>query len=230
MKLALTLTTLLALQALQPAWASSDDFNRCGLQGQKWTLLSGSLHIENCAYLAAGDETQDVVSLGIFKKADAGDHVGSMDVMFTGTQTQFAAIALGDISNGNNAFIKVQSQNGLGTISHLAFYVGNNNGRGGKFFKLNGLDGVSSARITAKVVSSRLAKVMIDTNFDGIPERIIGFRYGQSFPHGVGAALLGSTRADNFKSGGYAPRAGVAGAPALTMAVDTLVEDVDLTQ
>lgn len=224
MKHALTLMTLLACQAVQPAMAHSDDFNHCGLKNSKWILLSGSLHIANCSVLAAGDETQVGPSLAIFRKADAGDHVGTMDVMFSGSEVQFAAIALGDIANGNNAYVKVQSQNGLGTISHIGFYVSNNDGRGGRFFQVQGLEGISAARITAKVHGG-LVKLMIDTNFDGIPERSYGYRFSRNFPHGVGVGLYGAAQADNFKSGGYAPRA------ALGVKVqEELTDDLDLTQ
>ena len=44
-------------------------------------------------------------------------------------------MASGDIASGNNAFAKVQSQNGDGLFEYGGLYVGNNGG--GDFFQLD---------------------------------------------------------------------------------------------
>ena len=53
-----------------------------------------------------------------------------------GTDLEYGAVALGNIGGGNNAFVKIQAQNGDETFDHGAFYTGNNGG--GLFFALSG--------------------------------------------------------------------------------------------
>jgi hypothetical protein len=56
-------------------------------------------------------------------------------VFLGGTDTEYGDVALGNIVGGNNAFVKIQSQNGLGTFDTAGFYTGNNGG--GFFFTLS---------------------------------------------------------------------------------------------
>ncbi|MFL5237852.1 MAG: hypothetical protein ACJ8EL_09675 [Rhizomicrobium sp.] len=72
---------------------------------------SGSdLHITN-NQLQGGDN-----SLGYYKKS-SGDSQVSATVYLNGTGLQLGAVATGDIASGNNAYAKIQEQNGSGCSS-----------------------------------------------------------------------------------------------------------------
>src|SRR3954467_10922389 len=90
---------------------------------------SGSdLHITN-NQLQGGDN-----SLGYYKKS-SGDSQVSATVYLNGTGLQLGAVASGDIASGNNAYAKIQEQNGTGMFEYGALYVGNDGG--GEFFPLD---------------------------------------------------------------------------------------------
>ena len=100
------------------AMAASDNFSRSKL-GKKWVVTSRSL------YIASGQLQGKSGALGYDVKS-ASDAGASITVYLNGTDVEYGAIALGDIAGGNNAFVKIQSQEGDGQFEYGAFYVGNN--------------------------------------------------------------------------------------------------------
>src|SRR6185312_9541191 len=130
MKKTLTLAATAAVVALcgTSAMAARDNFDRASL-GKKWVVLAGSdLHITD-NQLQGGDN-----SLGYFKKSSDDSNV-SATVYLNGTGLQLGAVATGDIASGNNAYAKIQEQNGTGMFEYGALYVGNDGG--GSFFQLD---------------------------------------------------------------------------------------------
>src|SRR3954466_4648934 len=105
--LALAVIASAGLLCATSAMAAKDQFDRETL-GNKWVVLPGSdLHITN-NQLQGGDN-----SLGYFKRS-SGDSKVAATVYLNGTGLQLGAVASGDIANGNNAYIKIQEQNGSG--------------------------------------------------------------------------------------------------------------------
>ncbi len=181
---------LMAALLAAPALAGKDDFNRADL-GPNWDVTAGSLFISGNALQG------DTGSLGAFTLA-ASDRQASVDVLLNGTDLQYGAVAIGDVSSGNNIFVKIQGQNGTETFSHAAFYVGNNGG--GLFFALESpVTEAHSARLTV-ALKTTWAAMAIDTNFDGSPEAVYTFDYGASFPSGVGLGTYGPVSLDNLKT------------------------------
>ena len=103
------------------ALAGSDAFDRNSLGiGTIWFQTSGSsLSISNKHLVGTS------LSLG-YLKGSSPDTAASAIVFLGGTDLEYGAVALGNIAGGNNAFVKIQSQNGLGTFDTAAFYTGNN--------------------------------------------------------------------------------------------------------
>lgn len=185
----LLLAGLLAVAASTPALAAKDKFNRAAL-GADWTVTAGSLSISGNALVGTD------LSLGEFLPA-ANSNQAAVVVTLNGTGTQYGAIALGDIGAGNNAFIKIQTQNGAGTFSHGGFYIGNNSGV--SFFALDGLPASSKARLTARLVGS-VATMEIDTNLDGTADAVYTFDYGTAYGKGAGLGTYGPVSLDNLKT------------------------------
>jgi hypothetical protein len=142
-------------------------------------------------------------------------------VFLGSTDTEYGAVALGNIAGGNNAFVKIQSQNGLGTFDTAAFYTGNNGG--GNFFTLSSpvpspaiLD-VFFCGTTATMRITSAAGVQVYTN-----------NYGTTFGIGTGLGTFGSVGLDNFVGFGSGCKdAQVHGIPASKMPHD---RDLSLAQ
>jgi hypothetical protein len=167
-----------------PAMAGgSDSFNRLHLGG-KWVVTSGSLSIANHEMVGSS------LSIG-YLKASVNDTAASAVVFIGSTDLEYGAVAVGNIAGGNNAFVKIQAQNGAGTFDHAGFYTGNN--VGGTFFALSSpvpspaiLD-VFFCGTTATMRITSAAGVQIYTN-----------NYGTTYGAGAGLGTYGSVALDNF--------------------------------
>ena len=129
-------------------------------------------------------------SLG-YLNGSSRDTAASVVVELGGTDLEYGAVALGNIAGGSNAFVKIQSQNGVGTFDHGAFYTGNNGS--GTFFTLSSpvpspaiLD-VSFCGTTATMRITSAAGVQTYTS-----------NYGTTFGPGGGLGTYGSVGLDNY--------------------------------
>lgn len=167
------------------AFAATDDFNRTAL-GTNWTVQSGSFSLDGATAGGSG------LGLATYEPG-SGSNSASLDVAFH-PGTEYAALVLGYQDLGHNAFIKVQTQNGPGTVDHAAFYYGNNGG--GSFFNVLGLSD-SNFSMTASLVGS-LATLTIT---GGSGTQTFTHDYGAaSFGSGVGVGVYGNARLDNFST------------------------------
>ncbi|MGM9487076.1 hypothetical protein [Ideonella sp. YS5] len=185
MKRHFLLASLLAAAIATPALAAGDKFDRTSL-GSKWVITSGNLFITNNQL--QGSDT----GLGYLKKAAAGV-TGQALVQLNGTGLQYGAVAVGNIAGGNNAFVKIQSQDGGGMFDHGGFYVGNNSGV--LFFTL---DAPMASPATLKVVLTGNVATMTIKSSSGT--QVYQFDYGQNFGTGGGLGTFGPISLDNFKS------------------------------
>jgi hypothetical protein len=211
-----TLAVAVSLSATSAlAQKGADAFNRPTL-GSGWVVTAGSLSIANHEMVGTS------LSLGYIKSSILDKATAASTVVFLGsTDTEYGAVALGNIAGGNNAFVKIQSQNGLGTFDTAAFYTGNNGG--GNFFTLSSpvpspaiLD-VFFCGTTATMRITSAAGVQIYTN-----------NYGTTFGIGTGLGTFGSVGLDNFVGFGSGCKdAQVHGIPASKMPHD---RDLSLVQ
>jgi hypothetical protein len=211
-----TLAVAVSLSATSAlAQKGADAFNRPTL-GSGWVVTAGSLSIANHEMVGTS------LSLGYIKSSILDKATAASTVVFLGsTDTEYGAVALGNIAGGNNAFVKIQSQNGLGTFDTAAFYTGNNGG--GNFFTLSSpvpspaiLD-VFFCGTTATMRITSAAGVQVYTN-----------NYGTTFGIGTGLGTFGSVGLDNFVGFGSGCKdAQVHGIPASKMPHD---RDLSLVQ
>jgi hypothetical protein len=115
-------------------------------------------------------------------------------VYLNGTDIEWGAIALGDIAGGNNAFVKIQSQNGDGQFEYGAFYVGDNGE--GEFFALK--RPVSNPATISAWFCGTYGFLKIKSA-DGSQKYY--YNYGTYFGPGAGLGTGGSISLDNYKSG-----------------------------
>jgi hypothetical protein len=212
-KIVVALAALVSLSATSAlAQKGADAFNRQTL-GSGWVVTAGSLSISNHQMVGAS------LSLGYIKssildKATAASAVVSLG----GTDLEYGAIALGNIAGGNNAFVKIQAQNGAGTFDHAGFYNGNNSGS--DFFTLS--SPVPSPAIVDVFFCGTTATMRI-TSAAGV--QIYTNNYGTTYGIGTGLGTYGSVGLDNFVGfGGGCKDAQVHGIPASKMP-----HDVDLS-
>lgn len=165
------------------ALAGSDAFNRPKL-GKTWVVTAGSLSISNHQLVGAS------LSLG-YLKASSTSKTGSAVVFLGGTDTEYGAVALGNIAGGSNAFVKLQSQNGAGTFDHAGFYTGNNVPL--NFFTLSST--VPSPAILDVFFCGTVATMRI-TSAAGV--QIYTFDYGTTYGPGGGLGTYGSVGLDNY--------------------------------
>jgi hypothetical protein len=164
----------------------SDNFNRASLGGN-WVRSPGnSLSIKNDQLVGKTS------SIGYLKGSKSDTSVSAV-LWVNGTDLQYGAVALGDVAGGNNAFVKLQSQNGGGTFDHAAFYTGNNGGT--DFFELN--SPVSSPAILDVSFCGTVATMTI-TSASGV--QTYTNDYGTTYPTGAGAGFYGKSSIDNFVS------------------------------
>jgi hypothetical protein len=168
------------------AMAAKDNFNRQSL-GKNWADASGSLYVTN-------DQLRgNAGSLGYFTPS-SGDWKATATVYLNGTGVEYGAVALGDIAGGNNAYIKIQSQDGDGQFEYGAFYVGNNGE--GEFFRLK-KPASSPATISAWFCGTYgFLKIQ---SAAGLQKYY--YNYGTSFGPGAGLGTGRSISLDNYKSG-----------------------------
>jgi hypothetical protein len=177
---AVSLSTTSAL-----AQKGADAFNRPTL-GSGWVVTAGSLSISNHEMVGTS------LSLGYIKSSILDKATAASAVVFLGgTDLEYGAVALGNIAGGNNAFVKIQAQNGGGTFDHGAFYTGNNGG--GTFFSLS--SAVPSPAILDVFFCGTTA-IMRITSAAGV--QAYGANYGTTYGPGAGLGTYGSVRLDNF--------------------------------
>jgi hypothetical protein len=198
--LALGITALAALYATS-AMAAKDHFDRDSL-GRNWVVLPGSdLHITN-NQLQGGDN-----SIGYDKKS-SDDSTVSATVYLNGTGLQLGAVATGDIGGGNNAYAKIQEQNGSGMFEYGALYVGNNGG--GLFFQLD-----APIPSPARLTLSMCGTVGTMTIKSAAGKQKYTYDYGTAFPTGGGAGTYGAIALDDYKSAPNGSCAAAVGAKAI---------------
>jgi hypothetical protein len=168
------------------AIAAHDYFNRASL-GNKWVVTSGSLFITNNQLQGSTG------ALGYDIKSASDSKVGAL-LYLNGTDLEYGAVAIGDIASGNNAFVKLQSQNADGVFEYGAFYVGNNGG--GDFFQLNST--VASPAKLAVSFCGTTATMRIDSSSG---TQRYSYDYGTNFGTGGGLGTYGNISLDNYKSG-----------------------------
>lgn len=187
----MTYRTLLAATACvalaAPAFAgttSADAFNRAKL-GSAWTITGGTESI-------SGDQLHGSSgALGQFTPAKGT--AASAILFLGGTDLEYGAVAVGNISGGTNAFVKLQEQNGDGQFEYGAFYSGNNSGS--DFFALT--TPVPSPA-TLDVGFCGTTAYMRITSAAGV--QTYKFNYGSSVGTGGGLGTYGSIGLDNFIS------------------------------
>ena len=186
------------------AFAGADAFNRPAL-GTKWVPTSGSsLSISNHELVGTSG------SLGAFT-GSSKDTAASAVVVLGGTDLEYGAVAVGNIGGGNNAFVKIQAQNGAGTFDHGAFYTGNNGG--GNFFTLS--SPVPSPAILDVFFCKTTATMRI-TSSAGV--QTYTYNYGTTYGAGAGLGTYGSVGLDNYVGFGSGCKDAAPGAiPAETM-------------
>ncbi len=167
------------------AMAAKDDFDRANL-GNKWVVPYPQLYIQS-------DQLRgDSLALGYHKKSSGASQV-SATLYTNGTDTEYGAVAIGDVASGNNAFVKIQSQDGAGQFEHAGFYVGNNGG--GSFFTLDS-PVPSPAALTVSMCGT-VATMKIKSSAGS---QKYSYDYGTSFGTGGGLGTYGAISLDDFKS------------------------------
>ena len=188
-----TSVVLVVLLCVTSALAGSDGFNRAKL-GKTWVATSGSLAVSQGQMVGTGN-----LPLG-YLKASKNDS-GATAVVFLTGNSQYGAVALGNIALGNNAFVKIQQQNGSGMFEYGGFYTGDNNPTGGTFFALS--SPVPSPAVLDVFFCGTTATMRI-ISAGGI--QTYTHNYGTTFPKGAGLGMWGQTAIDNyvgFPSGCY---------------------------
>jgi hypothetical protein len=167
------------------ALAGNDHFNRQNL-GPEWTVPFGSLYIVNKQLQGSSG------ALGYFKNSSIDTTVHAV-VYLPSTNLEYGAVASGDIASGNNAFAKIQDQNGDGMFNYAAFYTGDNGG--GDFFALN-----SEVPSPAEISLSFCGTVATLKIMSAAGKQVYNYDYGTSFGTGGGLGTYGSVALDAYKS------------------------------
>lgn len=168
------------------AMAAKDNFDRADL-GRKWVVPQGRLYINN-------NQLQgDTGSIGYDKKSSA-DSTTTATMYLNGSDLEYGAVTVGDVTTGNNAFAKVQSQNADGLFEYGGLYVGNNGG--GDFFALD--TPVASGSIVTLTMCGTVGTMTIKAP-DGSKQKY-SYDYGTTFPTGGGLGTYGAVSIDNYKS------------------------------
>ncbi|HTK79555.1 MAG TPA: hypothetical protein VL286_03865 [Rhizomicrobium sp.] len=177
------------------AMAAHDNFDRADL-GNKWVVVSPNLYISN------NQLKGDSLALGYDKKS-ASDTTVKATLFLNGTDLEYGAVASGNIASGNNAFVKLQEQNGSGEFEYGGFYVGNNGG--GNFFQLN-----SPVPSPATLTLSFCGTVATMKIKSAAGTQKYTYDYGTTFGTGGGLGTYGNISLDDYKSklGGCADAVG----------------------
>ena len=195
MKKTLLLSALVVATTATAAMAARDDFDRADLGG-KWVVRFGRLFINN------NQLRGDSLSLGYDRKS-SNDTTVRATLYLNGMDLEYGAIASGDIASGNNAFVKLQEQNGSGKFEFGAFYFGN--GDGVDFFQLN-----SPVPSPATVTLSFCGTVATLAIKSTAGTQKYTYDYGVTVPGGGGLGTYGAVTLDNYlsKPGGCADSVG----------------------
>jgi hypothetical protein len=180
------LVTALAVLCAAPATAAKDNFNRIYL-GNDWVVPYPTLSISNDRLVGTS------LALGYDQKS-SNDSKAKVTVYLNGTDVEYGAVALGDISSGNNAFVKIQETNGDGVFEYGAFYTGNDDGIG-DYFPLNST--VSSPAVLTVSLCGTKAIMTIKSS-SGTQK--YSYDYGTSFSTGAGLGTYGNVSLDNYRS------------------------------
>lgn len=174
---------LAAFTALPAMASTGDSFNRPTL-GTGWVVISPSLSI------AGNQLVGSDLGLG-YANAASGSNAASAVVSLSSTALSYGAVAVGQIASGNNAFVKLQSQNGTTSFDHAAFYTGNNGS--GTFFALTS---AVPSPATLDVAFCGTTAVMRITSAAGV--QVYSHDYGTTFGKGAGLGTYGNGTLDNF--------------------------------
>jgi hypothetical protein len=168
------------------AIAAGDNFNRSHL-GRNWVKTHGSLYIAN-------DQLQGGSGALGYDKNSGYDTAATVTVYLNGTDVEYGAVALGDVAGGNNAFVKIQSQDGDGKFEYGAFYVGNNGE--GEFFALK--EPASSPATISAWFCGTYGFLRIKS---AAGAHKYYYNYGTYVATGAGLGTGGAISLDNYKSG-----------------------------
>jgi len=200
MKKMLLLATVAALCSTA-SMAAKDHFNRTTL-GSKWIVTAGSLYITS-------DQLQGTTgSLG-YDKRSVSDTAAAAILYLTGTDLEYGAVAVGNVANGTNAFVKLQEDSADSMFDYGAFYTGNNGG--GDFFQLNS-EVPSPATLNVSICGT--TAVMKIKSAAGTQK--YSYDYGTSVGTGGGLGTYGNIALDNYKSGAATCKADLQGATRIT--------------
>jgi len=166
--------------------AAKDKFNRSTL-GSGWTVPYPTLSISNNQLVGTS------LALG-YDNQSSSDTKAQAVIYLNGTDLEYGAVAVGNVSNGTNAFVKIQDSSGIGSFDYGAFYTGNNGG--GDYFALN--SPVPSPAILSVSICGTTAVMKISSSA-GIQK--YKYNYGSSVGTGGGLGTYGNVSLDNYKSG-----------------------------
>ena len=200
------------------AMAAHDNFGRANL-GNKWVVPAGDGRL----FITNNQLQGDTGSLGYDKKSSA-DTTVKATLILNGTDLEYGAVASGNIAGGNNAFVKLQEQNGSGEFEYGAFYVGNNGG--GNFFQLNAP--VASPASVSLSFCGTVATLKISSSSG---KQKYTYDCGTSFGGGGGLGTYGNISLDNYvsKPGGCADVVG-AGNEKATVVKGSNARDLSLAK
>jgi hypothetical protein len=187
MKSTVILSAVIMAATATAAMAARDNFDRADL-GKRWVVPAGDgrLFITN-------DELQgDTLSLGYDKKSSS-DTTVKATLYLGGTDIEYGAVASGDIASSNNAFVKLQADNGSGKFDAAGFYTGND--VEGPFFLLD-----SPVPSPATVTLSFCGTVATLKIKSAAGKQVYQYDYGTSFGTGGGLGTVGKISIDNYRS------------------------------
>jgi hypothetical protein len=192
--------------------AVCDNFNRAnGGLGGDWVTTDGTATINGNRATGSGTSRSYFIgACGVVQRVEA-------DVSVVGTNSGYGAVVF-NWDGVDNAFVKVQQQDGAGTFGHVGFYHGKNEGAwpgqtgGGGFFAIPATMRFQTAHMTATIDNSGAVRLVL-TNLDGGANEFLEYqRGGWSILGGNGigiggwtgdnimdnVAINGSTICDNF--------------------------------
>ena len=185
---------LVALCATSAFAADTDNFNRTELNTEsspcagwgEWEIEVGKLFIVN-KELQGTSGAAGILSCDEAFVAQSA----TVKVILHGTGPQYGAIIIGNLNvPGDEAFVKIQSQNGTGMFDHVGFYTGINGS--GPFIAITS-PMVSPATMTVSMV----AGVAVLTIKSPSGTQVYTHNYGD-LRIGTGLGTFGSVSLDNF--------------------------------
>jgi hypothetical protein len=168
-----TVAAAAVLAASVPALGQwSDDFNRPdGPIGANWNSLGGTFVVQSNQGRSTGFGIQGIQYAAA--NAPYTAHAMSVDAICEGAGLQYVALLSG-LGGGNNLYIKVQSQNALGTFDTFGIYQGTNGGGWGGvgtgFFQLTAPFAAARMTVTISNGGDHL-QLDFDTDFNGTPDQ-----------------------------------------------------------